>query len=86
MATVKISKQRKVINYLVNGNTLTAAQARNWYGVKNLRATMSDIRPIVQEYGNWKVIMKNGRYSMIDTHPGKRVFRFTKSGRRTRIN
>lgn len=85
MATTKISKQRRVINYLANGNTLSAAQARNWYGVKNLRATMSDIRPIVQEYGNWQVVNEDGRYSMIDTHPGKRMFRFNKAGRRALI-
>lgn len=80
-----VSKQNRVINFLTTGKTLTAAQARNWYGVKNLRATMSDIRCIVERFGNWEVITDNGRYSMADTHPGKRTYRFNRDGSRIKI-
>lgn len=85
MASPKISKQRKVINFMAKGRTISAAQARHMYGVKNLRATISDIRTIVQEYGNWQIINEDGRYSMRDTHPGNRVFSFDRNGRRSII-
>ena len=83
-----ITKQNKVINYLTKrGRTLTAAEARARFGVRNLRATMSDIREIVEEFGNWRVetrLSNAGRtqYMMRDTHPGRRVFRFRKDGTR----
>lgn len=83
----KISKQRKVINYLTktNGRTITSAQARSMFGVKNLRATMSDIRGLVEQYGNWEIYNMDGHYSMNDTHPGKRAYRFSKNGTRSLI-
>jgi len=83
-----ITKQNKVINYLTKrGRTLTAAEARARFGVRNLRATMSDIREIVEEFGNWRVetrLSNAGRtqYMMRDTHPGRRVYRFRKDGTR----
>ena len=82
-----ISKTRKVINFLSSGKSLTAAQARARFGVQNLRATMSNIREMVEEFGNWRVetrLSNAGRtqYMMRDTHPGRRVFRFRKDGTR----
>jgi hypothetical protein len=86
-----ISKTRKVINFLSNGGSLTAAQARARFGVQNLRATISNIRNMVEEYGNWEIVTtqnNSGRtsYSMVDTHPGRRTYRFNKDGTRTRVS
>ena len=86
-----ITKQNKVINYLTKrGRTLTAAQARARFGVRNLRATMSDIREIVEEFGNWRVetrISPTGttQYFMRDTHNGRRTYGFRKDGSRFKI-
>ena len=86
-----ITKQNKVINYLTKrGRTLTAAQARARFGVRNLRATMSDIRNIVEEFGNWRIETRIGpsgrtQYFMRDTHPGRRTYGFRKDGSRYKI-
>ncbi len=86
-----ITKQNKVINYLSKrGRTLTAAEARARFGVQNLRATISDIREIVEEFGNWRVETRtssSGRtqYFMRDTHPGRRSYGFRKDGSRFKI-
>ena len=40
----KLTKKAKVVNHLTNGKTLTVKQASTLYGVKNLRATISDIK------------------------------------------
>ena len=86
-----ITKQNKVINYLSKrGRTLTASQARARFGVRNLRATMSDIREIVEEFGNWRIetrISPTGRtqYMMRDVHPGRRQYGFRKDGSRFKI-
>jgi len=83
-----ITKQNKVINYLSKrGRTLTAGEARARFGVRNLRATISDIRNIVEEYGNWRIETRTSRtgltqYMMRDTHPGRRVYRFRADGTR----
>ena len=47
MATTKktkTSKKAKLMRYLESGKTITAKQARAFFSVKNLRATVSDIR------------------------------------------
>lgn len=85
-----ISKTRKVINFLSSGKSLTAAQARARFGVQNLRATMSNIRNMVEEFGNWEIVSsKNASgstsYTMVDTHPGRRTYRFNSDGTRSRI-
>ena len=82
-----ISKTRKVINYLANGKTITASEARARFGVKNLRATISNIRELVERHDNWQVetdISATGktRYSMVDTHPGDRTYGFRPAGSR----
>ena len=81
----RITKQRKVINHLTAGKSLTPTQARTKFGIKNLRATISSIRDLVEQYGNWEVVNKDGSYRMFDTHSGKRTYQFTSSGRRTMI-
>ena len=87
-----MTKKRKVINYLTNrkGRTLTAAQAKSRFGVANLRATISDIRYTMEEFGNWEVNTTTTRtgktaYSIADTHPGKRTYKFDKNGKRHMI-
>jgi len=86
-----LSKTRRVINFLSNGGSLTAAQARSRYGVQNLRATISNIRNMVEEFGNWEIVTSvntkgSTTYSMVDTHPGKRTYRFNSDGTRTKVN
>lgn len=84
MANV-ISKKRRVINYLSGGRGITAAEARSRFGVKNIRAMMSDIRTLVERYGNWEVETEETRsggtrYFMRDTTTGKRKFTFNTTG------
>jgi len=50
------STTRKVINYLANGNTLTEAQAEARFGVQNLSALISRIKPVVERYGNHEIV------------------------------
>ena len=86
-----ITKQNKVMNYLSKrGRTLTAGEARARFGVRNLRATMSDIREIVEEFGNWRIETRTSptgltQYFMRDTHPGRRQYGFRKDGSRFKI-
>ena len=85
MATM--SKKRKVINYMYNGNGITANEAKSRFGVGNLRATMSDIRDTVEAFGNWEIVSEETstgktRYYMEDTHPGNRTFGFNTDGSR----
>jgi len=80
-----MTKRRKVMNYLANGNGITAAQAKSRFGVGNLRATISSIKSQVETYGNWEVVSESTatgktRYFMDDTHPGKRCFGFDQHG------
>jgi len=85
MANV-LSKKRRVINYLSAGRGITAAEARSRFGVKNLRAMMSDIRTLVERYGNWEVETeetRNGgtRYFMRNNN-GSRKFSYNTNGSR----
>jgi hypothetical protein len=82
-----LSKKRQVINHLSRGWGLDTREAFNKYGVRNLRATMSDIREQVEAYGNWEVVTDTrGRYFMRDTHPGTRTYGFRKDGSRYMID
>jgi len=55
--------------------------------VKNLRATMSSIRELVEKFGNWEIVTdSSGRYFMADTHPGDRAYKFRKDGSRFLMN
>jgi len=87
MSSNTLSKKRRVINYLSSGKGLTPAEAKSRFGVGNLRATISDIRSMVESFGNWEITSEpttNGktRYFMEDTHPGKRVMGFDSNGNR----
>lgn len=63
-----MTKKDSVIAYLSTGATLSSDEARHLFGVKNFRATMSDIREQVERFGNWRITRKvrNGetRYAM----------------------
>lgn len=39
-----LTQTQKVINYLTKGNTLTAKQANARFGIKNLRARITELR------------------------------------------
>ena len=91
MTTTKLTKKRRLINYLYDGggvnNGITANQAKSKFGVANIRATMSDIKTMVEAFGNWEIISedtKSGstRYFMVDTHPGNRTYAFDTDGSR----
>ncbi len=82
-----MTKKRRVINYLSSGKGLTEAEARSRFGVSNLRATISDIRSLVEAYGNWMITSEETssgktRYYMEDTHPGERTYGFDSMGNR----
>jgi len=82
-----MTKKRRVINYLASGKGLTEGEARSRFGVANLRATISDIRDMVEAHGNWEITSESTpsgktRYFMEDTHPGERTFGFDSMGRR----
>jgi hypothetical protein len=68
-STASLTKKRKAINYLANGNSLTVAEARSRFGIKNFRAMISSIKSLVENRGNWRIVTnetQNGstRYSM----------------------
>ena len=85
--TNTMTKKRRVINYLASGKGLTEAEARSRFGVGNLRATISNIRDMVETYGNWEITLEEtpsgkSRYYMEDTHPGDRTYGFDPMGNR----
>ena len=62
------SKNRKVVDYVANGGSLTAAEARSRFGVQNFRSQISHIKETVEAYGNWEVtseptVTSTARYS-----------------------
>jgi len=80
-----MTKKRRVINYLASGKGLTEAEACSRFGVANLRATISDIRDLVEAYGNWEIVLEEttsgkSRYYMEDVHPGDRTYGFDPMG------
>ena len=89
-STITLSKKRQVINHLSRGWGIDSREAKTKYGVQNLRATMSDIRVQVEQYGNWEIeSVESGnttRYFMRDTHPGSRTYGFRKDGSRFMIS
>lgn len=60
MTTITTKKDR-VINYLHSGRGLTSTQARRLFGVKNFRATISNIKETVERYGNWRIVSHTNR-------------------------
>jgi hypothetical protein len=57
---VKATKQDRVISYLVKGKSLSQDSANSMFGVGNLRATISDIRPTLEAEG-WSIVRTTGR-------------------------
>jgi hypothetical protein len=55
------TKKRSVINYLASGRSLTPNNAYRLFGVRNLRATISDVREQVEKYGNWRIVRSENR-------------------------
>lgn len=46
-----MTKQDRVMNYLSRGKTLSQDSAESMFAVANLRATISDIRPLLKSQG-----------------------------------
>lgn len=55
-----VTKQNRVMNYLVKGKTLSQDSAHSMFGVGNLRATISDIRPTLEAKG-FNIVRTTGR-------------------------
>jgi hypothetical protein len=55
-----MTKQDRVINYLVKGRTLSQHSAASMFDVGNLRATISDIKPMLKSEG-YLVTKSTGR-------------------------
>jgi hypothetical protein len=55
MATKVYTKKARLMNHLSRGHDITPKQAYSRFGVKNLRAAMSNIKTQVEAYGNWEV-------------------------------
>lgn len=55
-----VSKQDRVINYLRSGKTLSQDSAYSMFDVGNLRATISDIKPMLRTRG-FNVVTSVGR-------------------------
>ena len=51
MATPTVTKQDRVVRYLTRGNTLSQTSAESMFGVGNLRATISDVKPTLKKMG-----------------------------------
>ena len=86
-----LSKKRRLINYLYNGGGsnkgITSNEARAKFGIANLRATISDIKSMVEAFGNWEIVSEETstgktRYFMVDTHPGNRTYGYAEDGSR----
>lgn len=60
MATATLNKQDRVINYLCRGKTLSQDSAYSMFEVGNLRATISDIRPVLRSRG-FNVVRTTGK-------------------------
>jgi hypothetical protein len=69
MATATMSKKSQIMEFLNTGRGLTASEASKMFGVRNFRATISNIKETVERYGNWRIVTSNTnsgetRYSM----------------------
>ena len=50
------SKTRQIISFLGTGKDLTSSQIQNQFGISNVSATMSRVRKVVEQYGNWRMV------------------------------
>ena len=70
-----VTKQDRVINYLLRGKTLSQDSAFTMFNVGNLRATISDIKPVVRSRGFIvaKTTGRNGetRYGLMRTNKSR---------------
>lgn len=64
-----VTKQERVMNYLLRGKTLSQDSASSMFDVGNLRATISDIKPMIRSRGFVisKSVGRNGetRYGLL---------------------
>ena len=60
MSTSTLTKQDRVMNYLMKGKTLSQDSAFTMFNVGNLRATISDIKPLLKTEG-FNVVTTTGR-------------------------
>ena len=60
MPSTTLTKQDRVINYLSKGKTLSQDSAYSMFGVGNLRATISDVKPMLRTKG-YDVVRTTGR-------------------------
>ncbi len=58
--TTTLTKQDRVINYLRKGKTLSQDSAFSMFEVGNLRATISDIKPMLRSQG-FNIVTSVGR-------------------------
>lgn len=56
-----MTKQKSVIKFLSSGRGLNQDRAFKMFGVRNLRATISDVKEQVERYGNWRIVRSEGR-------------------------
>jgi len=56
-----MTKQNRVMNYLRRGRTLSQDSAASMFDVGNLRATISDIKPLLKSEG-YNITKSVGRY------------------------
>ena len=71
-----MTKQDRVINYLSRGKTISQDSAYSMFEVGNLRATISDIKPMAKKQG-YSVTRTKGRQ-------GETRYGFTTTGKRSR--
>lgn len=55
-----MTKQDRVINYLCKGKTLSQDSAYSMFEVGNLRATISDVRPVLRTKG-FNIVRTTGK-------------------------
>lgn len=60
MSITSMTKQDKVMNYLTKGKTLSQDSAYSLFDVGNLRATISDIKPMLRSHG-FNIVTSTGR-------------------------
>lgn len=76
MSVCTLTKQDRVTNYLMKGKTLNQDSAFSMFGVGNLRATISDIKPTLksQGYSVYKTEGRDGttRYGVVRNRKNRR--------------
>jgi hypothetical protein len=60
MVASNLTKQDRVVNYLCKGRTLSQDSAYNMFDVANLRATISDVKPILRTKG-FNIVRSTGK-------------------------